>query len=66
VTSQLFGLTPQALAATDEALKGTVGVSLVDLIGLLRSGALPGAPSTPAGAAEPRAEAAQASEGGGG
>ena len=36
--SQLFGLTPAALATTDEALKQTIGVSLVDLIGLVRTG----------------------------
>ena len=38
---QLFGLTPQALMATDEALKQTIGVNLVDLIGLVRTGDLP-------------------------
>ncbi len=37
-TRQLFGLTPEALSTTDEALKQTIGVSLVDLIGLIRSG----------------------------
>ncbi|MDA0351742.1 MAG: SPFH domain-containing protein [Chloroflexi bacterium] len=49
-TSQLFGLTPAALGATDEALKQTIGVSLVDLIGLVRNGTLTpsaGAAGTP-------------------
>ncbi|MEZ4503308.1 MAG: SPFH domain-containing protein [Dehalococcoidia bacterium] len=42
---QLFGLTPQALMATDEALKQTIGVTLVDLIGLVRKGEIPGGSS---------------------
>ncbi|MCA9850900.1 MAG: hypothetical protein KC461_09715, partial [Dehalococcoidia bacterium] len=35
---QLFNLTPEALATTDAALKQTVGLSLVDLISLVRTG----------------------------
>ena len=51
---QLFNLTPQALATTDAALKQTVGLSLVDLISLVRTGT-PGASAngdTPRAAAD--------------
>lgn len=50
---QLFNLTPQALATTDAALKQTVGLSLVDLISLVRTGA----PGTSANGDAPRAGA---------
>ena len=63
---QLFGLTPQALATTDESLKQTLGVSLVDMIGLVRSGVLPGSEAEASAAApSPPAPPAPSGDGGG-
>jgi flotillin len=58
--AQLFGLTPAALATTDEALKQTIGVSLVDLIGLVRTGNSP--PSGTGGAPAPPSDGPAATE----
>ena len=54
---QLFNLTPQALATTDAALKQTVGLSLVDLISLVRTGAPTSASGDVANGDAPRATA---------
>jgi uncharacterized membrane protein YqiK len=62
--AQLFGLTPAALATTDEALKQTIGVSLVDLIGLVRTGNSPpsGTGGAPAATPAPPSDGPAATE----
>jgi flotillin len=62
--AQLFGLTPAALATTDEALKQTIGVSLVDLIGLVRTGNSPssGIGGAPAATPAPPSDGSAAAE----
>ena len=60
--NQLLGLTPAALTTTDEALKQTIGVSLVDLIGLVRSGTLTAAPGAGEASSSPASPPPTSSE----